>query len=173
MPSRNLSSEWRTLSAQLQDLNSISLHDNLSIYSPTGRHMRFFRQLLTFYERATARYRDEVRYVVAEYDGICNQLLGYVYVAIGRLKGRSTRRWLRRGLLAASIENCRFDYRDTLVALAKLYCAAEDADLGAQQEFTAVAKLCAKGLRGTLAAFSKCEILRETRRNSRKKRRRK
>src|SRR5262249_843455 len=86
--------------------------------------------------------------------------------------------WLRKGLLAFSMENCRFDWRDDLVALAELFCAAEEAGLEPQIEFQAVAALSSarSGLGGSgtsaraiLANLSTYAVLEEARRNRRRK----
>lgn len=132
---------WQALLVQLRELEGISATDNLTICRPTGRHMPVFLSLFAYYENADHAQRNRARRAVSELDGICNQLLGFVHVAARRLRGRAAARWLRLGLLAASALNGRCDWRDLLVALARLCCAAEEAGLSPTAEFRAVAEL--------------------------------
>jgi hypothetical protein len=48
---------------------------------------------------------------------------------------------LRHGLAAISIEDVRFDYRDTLTSLARLFGAAEDAGIDPMPHFRQTADL--------------------------------
>jgi hypothetical protein len=68
-------------------------------------------------------------------------LLGYVYTSASRLQSSADGEWLRKGLAAASIENCSVDYRDVLLALAELYAAAEKVGIDPKPHFAAVAEL--------------------------------
>ena len=61
--------------------------------------------------------------------------------AASRLRSTGETRWLDLGLAAASICDQRVDYRDLLIALGKLWLAAEDAGIAPARHFSAVARI--------------------------------
>lgn len=71
----------------------------------------------------------------------CNGLLGHIGWAGQRIECSKDRDWLRRGLAAASIEDNLTDYRDTLVALGRIYLAAARAGLDVSDSFQEAGQL--------------------------------
>jgi hypothetical protein len=110
-------------------------------YDPFQEIYEFLDELCPFYLDAKPSQRAEIRATVSDKRGILSGLRGYVYRAAKRIQSPADREWLRWGLAAASMENCRVDYRDVLLALAELYVSAEEAGIRPRSDFTAVAKL--------------------------------
>jgi hypothetical protein len=108
---------------------------------PCEPAFELFDSLCPAYLEATPWERSLLRRAVREKPGIVSALRGYVYRAAKRIHSPSDRHWLRRGLAAASIDDCSQDYRDLLLALAELYVAAERAGIKPRSEFKAVARL--------------------------------
>ena len=113
-------------------------------YDPYQAIYDLLDQLCPAYLDATPDQRAEIRAAVSEQDGVLSALLGYVYRAAKRIQSPADREWVRKGLAAVSIENCRKDYRDVLLALAELYVAAERAGLDPKPDFKAVARLSSR-----------------------------
>jgi hypothetical protein len=110
-------------------------------YDPYRPMYELFDQLGPAYLAASPRERAGIRGAVSIKRGVLSALLGYVYRAADQLRDCGDREWLRRGLAAASIENCSVDYRDLLLALAELYVAAEEVGIKPRSEFKAVSAL--------------------------------
>jgi hypothetical protein len=140
-------------------------------YDPYQEICEFLDQLCPAYLSATDEQRTEIRAAVSDKNGVLSALLGYVYRAAERIQSPADRDWLRWGLAAVSIENCRKDYRDVLLALAELYVAAERAGLAPQPDFRAVSRLSSREtprggttpVRGILANFHRYAVLKERR----------
>jgi hypothetical protein len=98
-------------------------------------------QWCPIYLGASPQQRAEIRSAVSNKEGIWSGLINYVYRAAGRLQSPVDRQWLPLGLAAISIEDCRMDFRDTLMALAELYVAAEKAGIDPEPDFREVAEL--------------------------------
>lgn len=113
----------------------------LTKYDPYEEVYRLFDELCAFYLAADDASRDAVINFVCGKPGILHGLLGYIRRCAGALQSPADGITLRMGLAAASIENCSADARDTMLALASLYLAAEDAGLNPRYEFRATAKL--------------------------------
>ena len=129
--------EWLQQLAILED----SFHDStLAIYEPTGAQAELLYTLCHAYWTVPADDCDRFRDAVSDKPGVRNQLLGCVYQAVQQLHSPADREWLRVGLAAASIENCSFDYRDFLLALAGLFVTAERVRLDPQAEFSLAAQ---------------------------------
>jgi hypothetical protein len=92
-------------------------------------------------EPNTTRFSRSKRSAASDKDGVLSALLGYIYTSASRLQSSADGEWLRKGLAAASIENCSVDYRDVLLALAELYVAAEKVGIDPKPHFGAVAEL--------------------------------
>ncbi len=118
-------------------------HSTLAFYTPVGDVADLLQDVCDAYLSAMPAECAVVRAALRDCPGVLNHLMGYAYHAGETLKATGQREWLRRGLAAISIENCRYDYRDVLLALADLYLAAEAAGLDPQPDFVAVANLSA------------------------------
>jgi hypothetical protein len=116
----------------------------LEQYDPFAPMNAHFDELCPAYLQATPEERAEIRGVVSDKPGVLSGLLGYVMRAASRLRSTSEAEWLRRGLAAASIENCCRDYRDALLAWAELYVAAQAVGLDPRPAFREVAKLSSR-----------------------------
>ena len=68
-------------------------------------------------------------------------LLGYVFRAASALRRDPSPRWVRRGIVAAAIEDQGLDYRDLIVSLIVLRWAAERVGLDARPEFESLAPI--------------------------------
>ena len=140
-------------------------------YDPFREIHRVLDELCPAYLEASAQERATVRDAVSDKSGMLSALLGYAYKAAKRIHSVEDHEWLRRGLAALSIENCRKDYRDVLLALAELYVVAEEAGIKPRSDFTAVSKLSSDekptggntSVRKMLANFQSYGALRERR----------
>ncbi len=118
--------------------------EQLARYNPYQEMYEFFDELCPAYQAATAQERAEVRAAVRDKAGVPSALLGYVYRAASQIQAPSDSEWLRRGLIAVSIEDCSQDFRDVLLALAELYVAAEEVGIDPRSEFRAVSRLSSR-----------------------------
>lgn len=128
----------------LAQLNAVApqLPDSaLRLYEPQPEHAQFFDDLTRAYLAADDEERQAIRQAASEKPGLLNHLTGYVYKSAHQLHPPADRAWLQSGLAAASIENCSVDFRDSLLALAELFLAAEAAGLDPRPDFETVAKL--------------------------------
>ncbi len=139
-------------------------------YDPYQPLYALFDQLCPYYlEEATPQERTEIRAATSDKAGVLSALLGYVYASASRLQSSADGEWLRKGLAAASIENCSVDYRDILLALAELYVAAEKVGIDPKPHFAAVAELSSSDtpqggttpVREMLANFHSYAVLKE------------
>ena len=78
--------------------------------------------------------RDEQRKKLRDIIKLYNNLSGYLVCDFARKASMEIlisgeKEWLRRGLAAISIENCRFDYRDSILSLNFICRAARGCDL--------------------------------------------
>src|SRR5262249_10569844 len=144
-------------------------------YDPYQELYGLFDQLCPDYLSASADERSAIRSAVSRRSGIVSMLVSYVHRAATQLHAPPDREWLLRGLAAASIENCGQDYRDTFLALADLWVAAEAGGIDPQPAFAQVARLSdAARPRGgptpmteVLAGFHGYAVLAERRRQPR------
>ncbi len=129
--------EWLQQLAALED----QFHDSaLVIYEPTEQQAQLLVTLCRAYWSATPQECDQIRTALSDKAGVRNQLLGCVYQAVHHLQSSADHDWLRIGLAATAIENCSFDYRDFLLALAELFVTAERVGLDPQAEFNLAAE---------------------------------
>jgi hypothetical protein len=70
-----------------------------------------------------------------------NFLFHYTQRAVAQLQSTNDERYLWRGLVSTSLENCSIDFRDTLTWLANLYIVAEEKQLNPSSAFQKVAKI--------------------------------
>jgi hypothetical protein len=144
----------------------------LAEYDPYQDMHDFIDELCPAYLDAASQQRAEIRAAVSDKAGLLSALLGYVYGSASRIQSPSDGEWLRRGLAAASIENCAKDFRDVLLALAELYVAAEEAGIDPKPAFKAVARLSSREkprggmtpVRQMLANFHRYGALKERKR---------
>jgi hypothetical protein len=138
-------------------------------YDPYQLLYALFDQLCPYYLEATPQERTEIRAATSDKAGVLSALLGYIHTSASRLQSSADGEWLRKGLAAASIENCSVDYRDVLLALAELYVAAENAGIDPKPHFAAVAELSSSDtpqggttpMRKMLADFHSYAVLKE------------
>jgi hypothetical protein len=141
MSFENTDIEFDDLRKQLEAIEEQCASSNLVIYQPSEEHEQFFKDLCRLYLDASPKQRARLRSAVSDKPGILNHLLGYVYKSAEQIHSVKDKEWLRIGLAAASLENCGSDYRDSLLALAELYVAAEVASINPRSEFKVVAGL--------------------------------
>jgi hypothetical protein len=118
-------------------------------------------ELCSLYLKADADQRARIRGSFGDKGRIGNYLHSYVGGrAAFRLRSTEDAEWLDLGLAAASIADQRVDYRDLLVALGKLWLAAEDVGLAPARRFSAVARISSdepvygnRSTRGLLRGF--------------------
>lgn len=110
-------------------------------YDPYQDMYTFLDELCPIYLGASPQQRSEIRSAVSDKEGLWSGLINYVYRAARGLQASNDKEWLRLGLAAISIEDCSIDFRDTLMALAELYVAAEKAGIDPEPQFREVAEL--------------------------------
>ncbi len=131
--------ELINLLQQLDEIETQSPHDALTLYQPGTQTEPFFFRMCEAYRAASNDQREQIRLALDNKPGVRNNLLGYVYTAAQHLHSSDDRRWLQIGLAAASLENCSTDYRDFLLALANLFVTAERVGIDPRSEFEAAA----------------------------------
>ena len=92
----------------------------------------FLDSLCSDYLHCTTDEAHDVRMLFVHRRGLQNSLLGYVYRAARHIHSPGDVHWLRLGIAAVSMENFAVDYRDSLLALAEIYVAAERAGIDPQ-----------------------------------------
>ena len=145
--------------------------EQLAKYDPYQEMNAFFDELCSAYLTASSDKRAAIRKAASDRAGIPSGLLGYVYRSATRLRASDGAEWLRRGLVAASIENCCRDWRDALLALAELYVAAEEAGIDPRSEFRAASRLSGaeavpggnRSMQQILLQFHRYAVLKERR----------
>jgi hypothetical protein len=110
-------------------------------YDPQPEIEGIFDRMCSEYLSATPQEREQCRSLIRERETILAYLLGYVHSAAKRVSTTKEIEDLRRGLAAASIEDCTCDYRDFLMALASLWVAAERVGIDPQPHFREMASL--------------------------------
>ena len=112
----------------------------LEKYDPYKEMYVFFGELCDFYLTAESGVQLVLRDRTAEKPGILHGLLGYVYRCADAVNAGAGQGALLLGLAAAAIENCARDARDSMLALAELYLAAEDQGLDPGKAFQNAAR---------------------------------
>lgn len=110
-------------------------------YDPQPEIEGIIDRMCSEYLSATPQEREQGRSLISDRETVLAYLLGYVHSAAKRVSITKEIEHLRRGLAAASIENCASDYRDVLMALADLWVAAERAGIDPQPHFREMASL--------------------------------
>jgi hypothetical protein len=143
----------------LADIDRCLSDSTLVIHCPTEDQRLFLDRVLNYYNKASAKEREDIYNAFRSRYGLLNMLIGYVYRAAEQIRLTGDQEVLHAGLTAASIENSlgKVDYRDRLLALAELYVTAEEAGMNPGPAFE---NLC--GLTG----FSEYAVVRSRRHNS-------
>lgn len=102
---------------------------------------RLLDQLCEAFFACDAASRTGLRTYVAQRQDLCDQVHVYAFQVSTGVTGPQDVPVLRRGLAAVSVENCAFDVRDTLMALANLYVGAEEVGIDPRRHFSLVAGL--------------------------------
>jgi hypothetical protein len=113
----------------------------LADYDPAPEIESILERMCAEYLIASPTERERCRAAVSDSDVVRSFLLGYVASSADRIRSPEDLGPLRRGLAAASIENCATDYRDVLLALAKLFVWAERAGIDPVPHFREVARM--------------------------------
>lgn len=140
-------------------------------YDPYQDMFALLDQVCPIYLSASSQRRAEIRAAVSDKEGMWSGLINFVYRAVERLQSPADKEWLRLGLAAVSIEDQSMDIRDTFVALAELYVAAEKAGIDPKPYFSEVAELSSdqvprggtKSINETLSEFHSYGILKNRR----------
>ena len=99
-------------------------------------------ELCALYLRADEEQRLRVRDSFANKRRVRMYLHSYIGGrAASQLRSTGESRWLDLGLAAASICDQKVDWRDLLIALGKLWLAAEDTGIAPARHFSAVARI--------------------------------
>jgi hypothetical protein len=99
-------------------------------------------ELCSLYLKADQDQRGLIRSTFEGKKRVRNYLHSYIGGrAASRLRSTGETRWLDLGLAAASICDQKVDWRDLLIALGKLWLAAEDAGIAPARHFSAVGRI--------------------------------
>jgi len=145
--------------------------EQLSKYDPYEDMYALFDELCAYYLNTDDASRNAVIDYVRGKSGILHGLLGYISHCASNLHSTADRDTLRKGLAAASIENCSADARDTMLALSSLYLAAEEAGLNPHRRFRDAARFASTkasagssaSMREMLSNFSSYGVVQEMR----------
>lgn len=129
------------LPQELDALEAQCAKDALAFYEPRAKHTQFFYGLCLFYLIASEYEKQQVKALIADKEGIQNNLLGYAYKCAQQIQTTGNNDWLRIGLAATVLAEEKTDYRDMLLARAELYVIAEEAELDPQSEFKTIVKI--------------------------------
>jgi hypothetical protein len=124
-------------------LSSLSSRYPIYIWEPSGRYLELHEELDQFcalYLVATAEQRAEMRKLVAEPELRLKELLDHIGWARSRLLESKDAECLRRGLAAASLNDNRWDFRDTFVSLGSLYLTASHVGINCTPYFREAAE---------------------------------
>src|SRR5262249_1887789 len=147
-----------TLADFQRELTSIR-EQRLAEYDPGAAVEPILEQMCAEYLTASPAERERYRAAVSDKAAVQSFLLGYVASCADRIRSPEDLGPLRRGLAAASIENCGTDYRDVFVALAKLSVWAERAGIDPVPHFIEVGRLSSDAKpRGGTASVSRMMI---------------
>lgn len=129
--------EWREFHQRHQQM----LDEALAIYDPAKDLASLLEELCHAYMTAKPRERTEIRNAVAVRDWMPGRIREFAVRAATEIHSRDDVAWLRKGLLAMSMENGVDDYRDSYVALLDLWLAAERAKFDPQPVFEEIAAI--------------------------------
>jgi len=131
-------------------------------------------ELCGIYLEADRRQRTAIRSILHEKRSILNYLHSYMGRTSRLLESSRDRKWLRKGLAAASIVDMRVDWRDLLICLGDLWLTARRVRIRPGGHFQAMARLSnpvgrhgERSTRDLLADFHKSAHLRSILRKER------
>jgi hypothetical protein len=116
-------------------IQAAKVAQNLTPNDPRESVFELIDELADQYLGSNASMRDRIRLEVAQRRHVEAQLLPYVGRCAEHVRAERDRRWLRRGLAGASIEDHASDFRDTYGYLWDLYRAAEAAGISPSSDF--------------------------------------
>jgi hypothetical protein len=142
-----------------------------AVDDPRAELYSHFDRLCAAYAASSGNVRIQVREFVAVRKSMGRLLWRYAHHLRTLVQGPGDSRLVSLALAALSIENCSANYRDTLMTLADLYVAAEQAGIDPQPLFAAVAEWSTneyttggcESLATMLCEFSDSSVLRERR----------
>jgi hypothetical protein len=127
-------------------------------YDPRLAERPLLNQVISVYESVSPEERTAIRDIFGKFSE--NGLLSYIVECAECLEAADDADIFRLGLIAASIENYAFDFRDTDMILAELAIAANNAGIDIEPHCTAIAQLCSDSwgrgggfMKGKLADF--------------------
>ena len=91
--------------------------------------LRLLDELGKLYLDTDPDQRQRIRDIVADKREVLSALNSYIWRAIEKFESTGDVQWVYVGLAAVSIEDLRFDYRDTIVALGELFITAAHAGI--------------------------------------------
>jgi hypothetical protein len=128
---------WERFESGLRELAA-----NLRAESdPHPELFQVLERLCSCYVACDFDTRAEIRAFVAQRKRLGELVWNYANYQATRLKDSGDSSILRVALVAVSIENCGYDYRDTLTTLADLFVSAEEVGIDPKPVFQAVADL--------------------------------
>ena len=132
--------------ARLKYLAGLAGEDGARIRATVGVGPRdaaydFLDELCAAYLEAKSGEHEGIRQALAGTKRLRHQLFDYAGRCVTFIHSPEDIQWLRLGLAAASIEDVRIDFRDTLLALGSLYTAAVRAGIEPLTQFNAVAEI--------------------------------
>jgi hypothetical protein len=103
--------------------------------------IKLLDELCALYLKADEQQRVAVRAIFDDKSSVLRYLHTYIGFAARHLAETNDKKWLRMGLAAASMCDCRVDWRDLMIRLGDLYLTAKEAGFRPGYQFTAVARL--------------------------------
>jgi hypothetical protein len=111
-------------------------------YDPRSELFPLFERLCAEYGAGADEARASIREFVAARKTLGALLRSYANGIALKITWPHDGPLLERALAAVAIENCATDYRDTLMTLADVFVAAEEAALDPRAAFASVAEIC-------------------------------
>jgi hypothetical protein len=108
-------------------------------HDPRGELYPLFERLCAAYSADHDDLRASIRAFAAERKKLGGLLWRFANHLAGRISGEADARLVQHALAALSIENCPANYRDTLMTLADVYVAAENAGIDPRPLFAEAA----------------------------------
>jgi hypothetical protein len=109
--------------------------------NPRPKLFQLSKQLCSAYLNCDSDERAEIRDFVAQRECLRVCLCRYARHLIPQINSSEAIHTLRIALAALSIENCSFDFRDTLTTIADLHVSAEQVGIDAKPIFEAIGQL--------------------------------
>jgi hypothetical protein len=113
----------------------------LALYNPKEAETPVLEELLTSYVKMTAEERDVLQAITGKGWHTSGMLMAHILRCAKRLQTPNDSEILYSALIAASIENYSFDFRDTDMVLAELAVSARNAGINIEPLSSAAAEL--------------------------------